>query len=394
MDTVFSGLEVFLDDASDHAGLSAGARVGLVVHPASVDRQYRHAVDLIRDRGRLDVRRLFAPEHGTGGEAQDMESVGQTTDRDSGLPVVSLYGDNLLSLRPDIAHMEGLDAVVYDLQDVGSRYYTYVTTLSFVMETAREAGLPVVVLDRPNPIGGVVMEGPLLHPSMTSFVGRYPIPPRHGMTTGELALMYNDAFGIGCDLRVVPMQGWHRTMFMDETGLPFISPSPNMPDLQTAIVYPGACLLEGTNLSEGRGTTLPFLQFGAPWIDGKAWAGRISGEGAVPRPVSFRPMFQKHAGDRCGGVFVHVEDRKAYRSFTWYLAAIAIARDLNPDRFDWRRETYEFENDRLAMDLLLGRPGIREGLEQGASVLELEDSWREDLDRFRSERRPFLLYPE
>ena len=206
--------------------------------------------------------------------------------------------------------------------------------------------------------------------------------------------MYNDAFGIGCDLRVVPMQGWHRTMFMDETGLPFISPSPNMPDLQTAIVYPGACLLEGTNLSEGRGTTLPFLQFGAPWIDGKAWAGRISGEGAVPRPVSFRPMFQKHAGDRCGGVFVHVEDRKAYRSFTWYLAAIAIARDLNPDRFDWRRETYEFENDRLAMDLLLGRPGIREGLEQGASVLELEDSWREDLDRFRSERRPFLLYPE
>ena len=338
MNTVVSGLEVFLDDASDQAGLSAGARVGLVVHPASVDRTFRHTVDLIRAQGRLDVRRLFAPEHGTGGEAQDMETVGQTIDRESGLPVISLYGDSLESLRPDIAALDGLDAVIYDLQDVGSRYYTYVTTLSFVMETAREAGLPVVVLDRPNPLGGVVMEGPLLHPSMTSFVGRYPIPPRHGMTTGELALMYNDAFGIGCDLRVVPMQGWHRAMFMDQTGLPFVAPSPNMPTLETAVVYPGACLLEGTNLSEGRGTTLPFLQFGAPFVDGKAWAAMLPGEGCVPRPVSFQPMFQKHAGKACGGVFVHVEDRNGFRSFTWYMTAIRTALEAWPDRFDWRRQ--------------------------------------------------------
>jgi uncharacterized protein YbbC (DUF1343 family) len=395
MDTVLSGLEVFLDDASDHAGLSAGARVGLVVHAASVDRSYRHTTDLVREQGRLEVLRLLAPEHGAGGEAQDMEAVEPAVDPGSGLPVVSLYGDNLESLRPDIADLKGLDAVIYDLQDVGSRYYTYVTTLSFVMETAREAALPVVVLDRPNPIGGVVLEGPPLHPSMTSFVGRYPIPPRHGMTTGELALMYNDAFGIGCDLRVVPMQGWHRSMFMDQTGLPFVSPSPNMPALETAVVYPGACLLEGTNLSEGRGTTEPFRQFGAPWLDGRRWADRLSrqGSGAVPRPVSFRPMFQKHAGNRCGGLFVHVNDRGAFRSFSWYLDAIRIARELDPESFDWRREPYEFENDRLAIDLLLGRSGIREGIEQGVAAAELEASWRADLAQFDSDRRPYLLYP-
>ena len=395
MDTVLSGLEVFLDDASDHAGLSAGARVGLVVHAASVDRYYRHTIDLVRERGRLEVLRLLAPEHGAGGEAQDMEAVGPAVDQGSGLPVVSLYGDNLESLRPDIADLKGLDAVIYDLQDVGSRYYTYVTTLSFVMETAREAGLPVVVLDRPNPIGGVVLEGPPLDPSMSSFVGRYPIPPRHGMTAGELALMYNDAFGIGCDLRVVPMQGWRRSMFMDQTGLPFVSPSPNMPVLETAVVYPGACLLEGTNLSEGRGTTEPFRQFGAPWLNGRPWADSLSrqGSGAVPRPVSFRPMFQKHAGNRCGGLFVHVTDRNTFRSFSWYLDAIRFARKLDPERFDWRREPYEFENDRLAIDLLLGRPGIREGLEQGVAAAELEASWRADLAQFHSDRRPYLLYP-
>jgi uncharacterized protein YbbC (DUF1343 family) len=309
--------------------------------------------------------------------------------------VVSLYGDSRESLRPDVSDFHGLDAVIYDLQDVGCRYYTYVTTLSFIMETAREAGLPVVVLDRPNPIGGTVLEGPLLDPSMTSFVGRYPIPVRHGMTAGELALMYNDRFGIGCDLRVVPMQGWRRSMFMDRTGLPWVGPSPNMPSLPTAVVYPGACLLEGTNLSEGRGTTMPFLQFGAPWLDGRRLIDRAARpeRGAAARPVSFRPMFQKHAGRRCGGVFVHVTDREAFRSFGWYLDAIRIARELDPERFDWRREPYEFENDRLAIDLLLGRPGIREALEAGTPAEELEASWRPDLDRFRSDRRPYLLYP-
>lgn len=395
MDIVLSGLDVFLDSGSDHAGLSSGARVGLVVHPASVDRTLRHTVDRIRQEASYRIVRLFAPEHGAGGEAQDMETVGGTTDRATGLPVISLYGDNLESLRPDISFLDGLDAVIYDLQDVGSRYYTYVTTLSFVMETAREAGLPVVVLDRPNPIGGVVMEGPLLDPSMSSFVGRFPIPPRHGMTTGELALMYNGAFGIGCDLRVVPMQGWHRAMFMDQTGLPWIAPSPNMPTMETAVVYPGACLLEGTNLSEGRGTTLPFLQFGAPWLEGESWHACLADrDGIASRPVSFRPMFQKHAGTDCGGLFAHVLDRNRFRSFQWYLDAIRVARELDPERFDWRREPYEFENERLAIDLLLGRPGIREGLEQGVSAGELADSWSSGLVRFRRDRRPFLLYPE
>jgi len=397
METVCTGLEVFLDESSGRGGLAPGARVGLIVHPASVDRSLRHTVDRFLAADHIEPVRLFAPEHGVRGEAQDMEQVEETIDQESGLPVVSLYGSNLESLRPDIAAFEGLDAIVYDLQDVGTRYYTYVTTLSFVMETAREAGLAVIVLDRPNPIGGTVMEGPVLDPAMASFVGRYPVPVRHGMTGGELASMYNDAFGIGCDLRVIPMQGWHRRMFMGQTGLPWVPPSPNMPTLDTALVYPGGCLLEGTNLSEGRGTTRPFEQFGAPWLDPAGLASSMA-KHAVPgvlfRQTSFRPMFQKHAGHSCHGLFVHVTEPSEFRSFTFYLHAIQEIRSLCPEPFDWRRETYEFENERLAIDLLLGKTGIREGLEQGVPVNDLEQSWNAELARFRKERRPFLLYSE
>jgi uncharacterized protein YbbC (DUF1343 family) len=397
METVRTGLEVFLDESSGRGGLSPGARVGLIVHPASVDRSLRHTVDRFLAADHIEPVRLFAPEHGVRGEAQDMEQVQETIDQASGLPVVSLYGANLESLRPDIADFEGLDAIVYDLQDVGTRFYTYVTTLSFVMETAREAGLAVIVLDRPNPLGGTVLEGPVLDPAMASFVGRYPVPVRHGMTGGELASMYNDAFGIGCDLRVIPMQRWHRSMFMDQTGLPWVPPSPNMPTLDTALVYPGGCLLEGTNLSEGRGTTRPFEQFGAPWLNGSELTSSMAGHaipGALFRQSTFRPMFQKHAGLSCDGLFVHVTDRSRFRSFSFYLHAIQEILRLCPQPFDWRRETYEFENDRLAIDLLLGRAGIREALQQDVAVDDLEQSWSDELARFMKERKPYLLYSE
>jgi len=366
-----------------------------VAHPASIDRLARHAADLLASASGLRVVRLFGPEHGLRGEAQDMEPVSGGSDAGTGLPVSSLYGSDPASLRPRREDLEGLDAVVCDLQDVGSRYYTFVYTMSYVMEAAAEAGLPVVVLDRPNPLGGDAVEGPVLDPSLASFVGRYPIPVRHGMTPAELGRLFNEAFGIGCDLRVVPMGGYERTMGFGQTGLPWVAPSPNMPTPATAAVYPGGCLVEGTNLSEGRGTTRPFELVGAPWLPGKPLAEALAHEGlpgALFRATSFRPSFHKHARESCGGVQVHLTDAGAFRPFATYLVLLREARRLAPGSFDWRREAYEFESGRLAIDLLLGRPDLRPMLEAGASLPEMEAAWAPDLEAFRRLRQPFLIY--
>ncbi len=401
MSRVRTGVEAFLDPASEAAGLARGARLGIVAHPASIDAGGRHLVDrLVRD-ARFRVVRLLAPEHGVRGEAQDMEAVAEAEDRATRLPIVSLYGSEEGSLRPSPEHLKGLDAIVYDLQDVGSRFYTFVTTLSYVMDAAAEAGLPIVVLDRPNPIGGIAVEGPVLEPAFASFVGRFPIPVRHGMTTGELAILFRDAFGIACDLRVVPMSGWSRRMHFDETGLPWVLPSPNMPTMETALVYPGGCLVEGTNLSEGRGTTRPFELVGAPWLDAAAFAetlalaGDAEGlDGVLFRAAWFRPMFQKHAGTSCGGVQVHVVDRAKARPFATYLVLLREAREQAPDLFDWRRQRYEFVEDRLAIDLLLGRADLRPMLEAGASLPAMESAWAPGLAEFQRHRRRALLYPD
>jgi uncharacterized protein YbbC (DUF1343 family) len=325
-----------------------------------------------------------------------MEPVDEAIDPPSGIPVVSLYGASAASLRPRTGDLEGLDAVVCDLQDVGARYYTFVYTISYVMEAAREAGIPAVVLDRPNPLGGIAVDGPVLHAGLESFVGRYPLPVRHGMTPGELAGLFNSVFGIGCDLRVVPMAGWRRGMRFGGTGLPWVAPSPNMPTPSTAEVYPGACLVEGTNLSEARGTTRPFELTGAPWLDGARWTESLRAErleGCVLRPTTFRPEFQKHAGRSCGGIQVHVTDPDRFRPFETYLALLREARRQDPANFEWRREVYEFESDRLAIDLLLGRMDLRPMIEAGASLGEMESSWREELEEFRVLRRSHLLYP-
>jgi uncharacterized protein YbbC (DUF1343 family) len=375
--------------------------LGVVAHPASVDAGGRHLVDrLVRD-GRFKMTRLFGPEHGVRGEAQDMEAVAGAVDRATGLPVVSLYGDTESSLRPQPSHLAGLDAIVYDLQDVGTRFYTFIYTLSYVMEAAREAGIPVVVLDRPNPIGGLTVEGPVLDPAASSFVGRFPLPVRHGMTTGELAGLFRSAFAIEADLRVVPMSGWARRMQFEDTGLPWVLPSPNMPTPETARVYPGGCLIEGTNLSEGRGTTRPFELVGAPWLEAAefaealAQAGDAEGlDGVLFRAAWFRPTFQKHAGRTCGGVQVHLTDIAKAKTFATYLVLIREARRLAPASFDWRRERYEFVDDRLAIDLLLGRPDLRPMLEAGASVSEMEATWASGLALFIEERARFLIYPE
>ncbi len=399
MATVRSGLDRFVASPAHAAGLARGARVGLVAHPSSVDAALRHAADLLR--ASLDVRlvRLFGPEHGVRGEAQDMEAVGGGVDPATGLPVVSLYGSDESSLRPRRSDLEGLDAVVCDLQDVGSRYYTFVYTLSFVMEACAEAEIPVVVLDRPNPLGGVRVEGPVLDPEFSSFVGRYPLPVVHGMTPAELAGWFRDALGVRCDLRLVPMEGWRRTMEFEDTGLPWILPSPNMPTPDTARVYPGGCLVEGTNLSEGRGTARPFELVGAPWLDGPELARRLDVaarreglSGFRARAAWFRPMFQKHAGRTCSGVQIHIDDRKAFRPFEAYLLLLREARALDPASFAWRTDTYEFVSDRLAIDLLLGRGDLRAKIEEGAPLREIERTWAVETERFRADRVRFLLY--
>lgn len=390
-----TGLDVWIEGGPQTARLPSGARIGLLAHPASIDRSARHVLEHVAAGRFGGVVRLFAPEHGLWGHEQDMEEVESAVEPWTGLPAISLYGRDARSLRPTPATLDGLDALVVDLQDVGSRYYTFVYTLAYVMEAAGAAGLPVIVLDRPNPIGGTHVEGPVLRPELVSFVGRYPLPVRHGMTIGELAGLFRGEFGVDCDLRVVRLEGWRRGDGFTATGLPWAPPSPNMPTPTTALVYPGGCLIEGTNLSEARGTTMPFELVGAPWLDARKLAERMRVAdlpGVAFRPASFRPMFQKHARQPCHGVQVVPTDPETFQPFATYLALLREARSLSAAHFMWRTEIYEFEAERPAIDYLFGRPELRERIEAGDDVDEMQLSWDEDLRAFERMRRRYLLY--
>ena len=284
--------------------------------------------------------------------------------------------------------------LVVDIQDIGSRYYTYIYTMSYCMEAAAKYGKEVIVLDRPNPLTGAIVEGNILQSPMASFVGRFPIPARHGMTAGELATLFNNEFKIGCDLRVLEMRGWNRQMWFDQTELPWVIPSPNMPTLETATVYPGMCLVEGTNLSEGRGTTRPFEIIGAPWVDAYKLVSALHDQklaGVSFRPHFFQPTFQKHAGKICSGFQQHVYDRDVYGSYRTGIAIIKVMKRLF-DEFAWRSEPYEFESDRLAIDLLLGTDELRPLIEADRPLDEIEASWKDDLDEFLEMRKPYLYY--
>jgi uncharacterized protein YbbC (DUF1343 family) len=386
---VASGLEVLLQR---RAGVLRGQRFALLAHQASVDARLEHAVTLLAGVRQGRLVRLMAPEHGLWGAAQDHASIPATRDPATGLPVVSLYGARR---EPTAAMLEGLDAVVVDLQDVGARYYTFAWTLVLVMRRCARAGVRVIVLDRPNPLGGETVEGNIPDPAFASFVGLHPLPARHGLTIGELALHHDREQAIGCDLEIVPMRGWRRRMTWEDTGLPWVPPSPNMPTLDTARVYPGGCLLEGTNLSEGRGTTRPFEWIGAPYLDAHRYAAALNDAGLPGvhfRPARFVPTFHKWAGQLCGGVQVHVLDRRRFKPFLTGLAEIAAARRLAPRRFAWRRPPYEFERRRLPIDILLGTDAIRRSLEAGAPLREVERAWEGDLARWRRRRAASLLY--
>jgi uncharacterized protein YbbC (DUF1343 family) len=378
--------------AGDTAVDLRGAATGLVLHPASVTADLALAVDALLGAG-FRLRALFGPQHGARGEKQDnMIESGHYVDGYTGLPVHSLYSE-VRKPTPDM--LAGLDAVLFDLQDVGVRVYTFMWTMALSMEACAEAGVRFVVLDRPNPVGGVRVEGPVLRSGFESFVGLHPIPLRHGLTAGELARWLNEERGIGCDLEVVPLEGWRRDMAWSETGLPWVLPSPNLPTPDSCAVYPGMVLVEGTNLSEGRGTTRPFELVGAPWLDGRALADLLEGvglEGARFRPCSFEPTFQKHAGAMCNGVQIHVTDRTAFEPVRAAVELFRAARALAPDDFDWRPPPYEYEERLMPIDILWGHDGLRLGVDAGRTTEEILAGVQEECAAFREAARPYVLY--
>ncbi|MEP6802204.1 MAG: molybdopterin-guanine dinucleotide biosynthesis protein B [Acidobacteriota bacterium] len=373
----------------------AGRRIGLVTNPSGVTSAGVPSWKALFDLPGTRLTKLFGPEHGVDGGAIYMEAVSGAVHPPTGLPAVSLYGSTRESLKPKAEDLQGIDALVFDVADVGSRYYTYVWTMMLAMEAAAEAGLAFVVCDRPNPIGGAI-EGAPQETGLLSFVGLHPISVRHGMTAGELALLLRSEKRLDVDLTVMPVEGWSRDTTFEATGLPWVSPSPNIPTPATALVYPGMCLLEGTNLSEGRGTTRPFEVFGAPWLAAVPFAEALNRRrlpGVSFLPIHFRPMFDKHAGRTCGGAMFHVTDGAAFRSFATGLSIVETARNVAPEEFAWRTEAYEFDL-RPAIDLLTGSPSFRTAIDSEAGIAGEIARHDEGARTFAIRREPWLLYPD
>lgn len=380
------GVEVLLN-AQKH--LIEGKKVGLITNPTGVDQNLKSIVDILHKDPDVDLTALYGPEHGVRGSAQAGEYVEYYTDEKTGLPVFSLYGK---TRKPTPEMLENVDVLLFDIQDVGTRFYTYIYTMAYAMEAAKENNIPFIVLDRPNPQGGAKVEGPVLDMKYSSFVGNYPIPLRHGMTVGELAKLFNEEFGIGADLTVIEMNGWKRNMYYDNTNLPFVMPSPNMPTLETALVYPGAALIEGTNVSEGRGTTKPFELIGAPFINAEDLAAHLNSlnlPGAAFRAASFTPTFSKHAGQLSHGIQIHITQRNAFLPVETGLHIVKAIHDMYPEDFQFRAEN----NAGISFfDNLMGNGWVREAIEEGKTVEEITAKWKEELAQFNQTREKYLLY--
>jgi uncharacterized protein YbbC (DUF1343 family) len=370
-----------------------GARVGLVSNPASVDRQLRHIADHLAVHQDTRLAALFGPQHGFRSDVQDnMIETRHAHDEVRRVPVYSLYSD---VREPTAEMLRDLDLLVIDLQDVGVRIYTYIYTMANCLKAARRHGLKVIVCDRPNPIGGLLVEGPVLVPGFESFVGMYPIPMRHGLTIGEIARLFNEEFGIGADLEVIKMEGWRREMYWDDTDLTWIISSPNIPTFDTTTVYPGGVLFEGTNVSEGRGTTRPFELIGAPWVVAERFAETMNRRdlpGVYFRPAVFEPTFQKHAGTACAGVQPHVLDRRTFRPVEAGVALIEAFRASDPNQFRWKAPPYEYEYEKMPIDCLAGSSTLREQIDAGVPAHEIAASWEDSVEAFTRVRAQFLLY--
>jgi uncharacterized protein YbbC (DUF1343 family) len=375
------------------SGKLKGKRVGVVSNPASVDAEFQHIVTRLAGQKDIRLGAIFGPQHGFRADVQDnMIETPHARDTSRRVPVYSLYSE---TREPTAEMLKDVDVLVVDLQDVGSRIYTFVYTMAHCLRAGKKHGLPVIVCDRPNPIGGIKIGGPMLEKGFESFVGQFPIPLRHGMTIGELARFFNDACGINAELTVMPMEHWQRSMHFDETGLPWVMPSPNMPTLDTAVVYPGTVLFEGTNVSEGRGTTRPFEIIGAPWVDGEALAAKLTAHkmpGVHFRANVFEPTFQKHAKHACGGVQIHVLDRNAFLVVQTAVAVLMEIRAQDLARFEWRQPPYEYETEKLPFDILAGSSALRQQIEAGIPARTIYYSWQDGHDRFAKDRKPYLLY--
>lgn len=374
-------------------GQVSGQRVGLLCNSASIDAAFHHTADRLWEEPDIALTTLFSPQHGFWSDVQDnMIETPHSTHPDYNIPIHSLYSDN----REPMAEMlHNIDTLVIDLQDVGTRVYTYIYTMANCLRAAKRQNIPVVVCDRPNPIGGDLVEGPMLEPGYESFVGQFPVPLRHGLTIGELASLFNDHFGIGAELKVCPLGNWTRTMYQDQTGLVWVMPSPNLPTLDSALVYPGTVLFEGTNLSEGRGTTRPFELIGAPWVDIKTLTSILNQAmlpGVFIRPEVFEPTFQKHAGQRCYGGQIHVTNRQSFRPIMTAVTLLAAIRGIDPSQFAWRDPPYEYELVRQPIDILTGSSILREQIEEGIPTPEILAKWQVAVNKFCSIRRHFLMY--
>jgi len=370
-----------------------GSRVGLICNQASVNHDFQHVADLFYENDGINLTTLFGPQHGIRGDVQDnMIETSHSTDVKTALPIYSLYSE---TREPTEEMLKDVDVLVYDLQDIGGRVYTFIYTMANAMSACAKYQKKMIVCDRPNPINGIDVEGDLLEKGHESFVGMYPIPMRHGMTVGELAKLFNEKFGINCDLEVIPVDGWERRSYLDETDSPWVIPSPNMPTVEAAVVFPGTVYFEGTGVSEGRGTTKPFEYVGAPYINADDYADRLASfklEGVVFRPTNFLPTFQKHMNQSCGGVFLHVTNRQQFKPVITGLAMVKAAFDMYPEEFTWKSPPYEYVFDRNPFDVIAGNTKIRENFENGISVENLKASWESDEDEFRKTREEFLLY--
>jgi uncharacterized protein YbbC (DUF1343 family) len=378
------------------SGALRGKHVGVVCNPASVDHRLRHIVDLVLADRDIHVEALFGPQHGFRSDVQDNMIETPHAEYESGaarrVPLYSLYSD---TREPTAQMLRGLETLVIDLQDIGTRIYTYMYTMANCMRAARKHGIKVVVCDRPNPIGGVEIEGITLEPGNESFVGQYPIPTRHGLTIGELARLFNEHFAIGADLEVVTMTGWRRSMYWDETGLPWVMPSPNIPTLDSALAFPGTVHLEGTNASEGRGTTRPFELIGAPWVKAEVFAAKLNARnlpGVFFRPTVFEPTFQKHARVACGGCQIHVLERHAFKPVLTGIAIIEELRAADPKAFSWKRPPYEYENDKEPIDVIAGSPSFRHAIDAGERAEHIAAKWATSVREFKTLQQRFHLY--